>query len=629
MCIRDREVDNIILLSLRQIGCQIPEETAVLSEFSTEMLFSCCAKILRTIDDSLKFPKRIPSEETMSSRFRVCTNLATAVEKFGYTGDIGYNQFMYPNEKETRKILSFLLETMPKDEEEEAEEVLGPNAVRNRAILAALAEWAKRPWFPSHLATPYRKYCQLHTVPLEIPEDDASLEREAYHTQALALVTAQPSNKAHAIPSILETLSAQMGSEDLDLENDGQDLASSAKGLKSKGRISGAFKSAINSRGRTGNDQSIEDMLIGAGIKKGGRAPKSAFVHQTEFLQEKQTTGVNIAAAANLQLGTGGSESVSEEPVDAPDQPKQPSKEELQAEREKEVATLQETLSSFESAAANLQRSISKRKAQIRKLEMDLDHEEAESAQLHSEHRVTKRTFELLPEIEKNLQGLRQITGESGKKLMQLATEWEAHRKPLLDEYRTKKAELYSRRTDFDAKVAKIKEMRRQMKEMLRDLQNKEERYRALLEEYERLPKNLNRVTFISRISDMVGKVRKQNQIIDKHLADTRTLQLDINSTSDKLNRSYAATDARLFKDVGKDADSKELYRNVANIHQSFTDALDELEGMNRLAQEKYNLEANVKQLQELRLDLEQVTKDLGQVKSENKALVKKLGLKK
>eukprot|EP00656_Telonema_subtile_P045069 TRINITY_DN51336_c0_g1_i1.p1 TRINITY_DN51336_c0_g1~~TRINITY_DN51336_c0_g1_i1.p1 ORF type:complete len:313 (+),score=97.97 TRINITY_DN51336_c0_g1_i1:148-1086(+) len=306
-----------------------------------------------------------------------------------------------------------------------------------------------------------------------------------------------------------------------------------------------------------------------------------------------------------------------------------PSKEELQAEREKEVATLQETLSSFESAAANLQRSISKRKAQIRKLEMDLDHEEAESAQLHSEHRVTKRTFELLPEIEKNLQGLRQITGESGKKLMQLATEWEAHRKPLLDEYRTKKAELYSRRTDFDAKVAKIKEMRRQMKEMLRDLQNKEERYRALLEEYERLPKNLNRVTFISRISDMVGKVRKQNQIIDKHLADTRTLQLDINSTSDKLNRSYAATDARLFKDVGKDADSKELYRNVANIHQSFTDALDELEGMNRLAQEKYNLEANVKQLQELRLDLEQVTKDLGQVKSENKALVKKLGLKK
>ena len=32
---------------------------------------------------------------------------------------------------------------------------------------------------------------------------------------------------------------------------------------------------------------------------------------------------------------------------------------------------------------------------------------------------------------------------------------------------------------------------------MLRDLQNKEELYKMLLEEYERLPKNLNRVTLI------------------------------------------------------------------------------------------------------------------------------------
>merc|ERR1711865_1096842 len=119
--------------------------------------------------------------------------------------------------------------------------------------------------------------------------------------------------------------------------------------------------------------------------------------------------------------------------------------------------------------------------------EQDVEHEEEESQQLHSDHRVTKRTFELLPDIEKNLQGLRQITGESAKKLMQLASEWEAHRRPLLEEYRSKKAQLQSRRRDFDSKVARIKEMRRQMKAMLRDLQNKEELYKLLLEEFEKL----------------------------------------------------------------------------------------------------------------------------------------------
>ena len=58
---------------------------------------------------------------------------------------------------------------------------------------------------------------------------------------------------------------------------------------------------------------------------------------------------------------------------------------------------------------------------------------------------------------------------------------WEAHRKPLLEEYRQKKAQMHSRKSDFEAKVAKIKEMRRQMKNMLKDLQSKEEKYRALL----------------------------------------------------------------------------------------------------------------------------------------------------
>ena len=113
----------------------------------------------------------------------------------------------------------------------------------------------------------------------------------------------------------------------------------------------------------------------------------------------------------------------------------------------------------------------------------------------------------------------------------------------------------------------------------------------------------------------MVHKVRKQNKIIETHLVDTRTLQLDINATSEKLNRSYAATDARVYNDVERDNASKELYKNVANIHQLFTQALDELENVNKVEHEKYNLETNVNQLQEMRIDLQQVTKDLAQVR--------------
>ena len=46
--------------------------------------------------------RSLPSEEQMSSRFRVCTNLATAIKNLGYKDEISYNQFMYPNEKVRR-----------------------------------------------------------------------------------------------------------------------------------------------------------------------------------------------------------------------------------------------------------------------------------------------------------------------------------------------------------------------------------------------------------------------------------------------------------------------------------------------------------------------------------------------
>ena len=80
-----------------------------------------------------------------------------------------------------------------------------------------------------------------------------------------------------------------MGDGELtNLEEQGEGSGASSRrqgGNASKGKIAGAFRTARNPV-RPSNNESIEDMLIKAGLKKGsGGGPKSAFAHQTDFTQ--------------------------------------------------------------------------------------------------------------------------------------------------------------------------------------------------------------------------------------------------------------------------------------------------------------------------------------------------------
>lgn len=62
------------------------------------------------------FPERLPPN--MAARHRQCTAIANAVRELGYMGDMGYNQLLYPNEKDTRRLASWIVSKLPRPEEE-------------------------------------------------------------------------------------------------------------------------------------------------------------------------------------------------------------------------------------------------------------------------------------------------------------------------------------------------------------------------------------------------------------------------------------------------------------------------------------------------------------------------------
>nr|GEW19753.1 hypothetical protein [Tanacetum cinerariifolium] len=101
------ESQEILLNSLSSAGVPIPPELYSVNDLSPETLVSICGHSLRIITKSESFPVTLP--ESMADRFKMCTDLSSALENLGFIGDISFHKFLYPSEEDMYKLIRFLV----------------------------------------------------------------------------------------------------------------------------------------------------------------------------------------------------------------------------------------------------------------------------------------------------------------------------------------------------------------------------------------------------------------------------------------------------------------------------------------------------------------------------------------
>jgi len=303
-------------------------------------------------------------------------------------------------------------------------------------------------------------------------------------------------------------------------------------------------------------------------------------------------------------------------------------KERLQAE---ERAKLAEDLSRIESDVAQASQEIQNCVTLIRQLEARVLEEESKGAVLAQTYRVKKPAFELLADADNNIAQLKERSQVAAQRIYELATEWEAHRKPLFEQYRALKDAQLNKQDETKAKLEKIKEMRTHMKAMVEDIHQKEDHYKQLLEAYESLPKDITRAVYTRRILEIVKNVKKQKVDIDKILIDTRNLKKEINNVTDTLGRVFTVVDELIFQDanVKKDQTAIQAYKQVAAMDENFKKLQKVIEEAGSTKNNILNLEAKIEQIQ-LRtnsLNVDRLETDLTEIKEENKKLLVKLAV--
>ena len=141
-------------------------------------------------------------------------------------------------------------------------------------------------------------------------------------------------------------------------------------------------------------------------------------------------------------------------------------------------------------------------------------------------------------------------------------------RKPLVEKYRQAKADSENQESETTKLLEEIQLMRERMKEVADETRLKDDLYKQLVGEYERMSKDLSRVSYTRRMMEIVLNIQKQKEDIGKILGDTRQVQKEINQLTGKLERIFTITDEQVYKDARKDEARRTAYKLLASLRE-------------------------------------------------------------
>ncbi|XP_075345561.1 coiled-coil domain-containing protein 22 [Mycteria americana] len=593
------EVDKILIHSLRQAGTPVPPEVQSVRDLSPELVVEAAVRCLRAVRPALGAPLSPLLPPGISARFRLASDLAAACQELGFGGDVGYQTFLYSSEHDTRRLLLFLVEKLPRDESERGAEPPGKSGALLRAIGARIREQLGTPWVPPACRTPRLQRLQgtsrlypFATCPLVLPQSGGPPELQEYFGGAAPPVPAQPPVSARTPPALLETHAAQLSARhDWEAEWGGPGLASrlppqeyvGRKRLRARLRALEPLRQVCPPRPQGPPPGPLDPAWLqeafGAGGAGGGALPKGSRFTRTQHLTHEQDPQILLqqvqAAAETLH-------------------PSKSPEEDAGARQAGEEAALEETL-------ARLETEIEGCRGEVRDAQLSLTQAEAEVRQgrlalggREDALRLKARAVELLPDAQSNMAKLQLVVEASSRRIVSLAGQWERHRGPLLAEYRHLRALRDSAQLESSRRLSEIRTLHERSRSAADEARRKEELYKQLVAELEALPRDVSRAVYTQRILEIVGNIRKQKEEIGKILVDTRALQKEINSLVGKLERTFSVTDELLFKDAKRDEVVRKAYKYLAALHENCAQLIRTIEDTGTIQREIRDLEEQI-----------------------------------
>lgn len=621
--VRKRSLSGVLYDIFFSLFSNIPSNIKSIAEFDAPLFFHTASVCLSQYhlsrnDGQPRYPTKLPGGK--AQQFRVGTSMADDMKTMGYNGEVGYESFLYPSELSMKKLLRFLVDKLPKPENETRADSDSTQSTGGLVdIKRVLKQWTSQKWNPLGYAGAHQPaQFGIRTIPVSIPNSETSNKAAAeYYNQRQPIVAKQVPSFGSLFPSLLESHSLELVRK----ENIVDEFDRKQRNQEAMARIRNLVKGAF-----TGAQRAHEAYLASARMNgdlslfaanQGGVSGRSAFGRKEFFENDKtETSSAGIGGAG---VGVGGDQQSIEEREAA-----------LKAERERQLLELQSQLDELLQSQRTIDSKSDLLQTQTRQLENELSKLVLTSRELEDAYLVKKRTLDLLPDAANNLVELQKLVATSSTRLVELGKEWENHRIPLVNKLRRARQLFAERKEEIGQKIEMIKRIREEMKEKANDLREKEKLSKVLTDELNSLPKSINRQIYVKRIMDLMKNIDKQNAAIKAVLKDVKQVQKDINLTSESSKRSFAVADEVVFQSAKKnpkdDAMTK-TYKYVVTLREGFVELVAGVEQKGKIENEIMSLQTQIDDIEarNTNLNMERIQSDLAQVKAENKQLTAQL----
>ncbi|XP_061829279.2 coiled-coil domain-containing protein 22 isoform X1 [Nerophis lumbriciformis] len=648
------EVDKILIHALKQVGTELSEDIEGVKSFTSELIVEAVVRCIRVIDPGLgsALPTSLPPG--MSARFRVGMSLAQACQDIGYKGEIGYQTFLYSSETEIRSLLMFLVEKLPRESAEASDQPTGKSTILQRAIASAIKAQLGAPWLPPNCRLPLHGETQtsgvlysFHSQHLSVahcvkdPGNKPQKEIRDYQREFLPPVTAQLSHHASVVASILEQHTAELSAaQEWDNEWNSQGLLSrltpqdyrARKRTRLRKRIeeqlrSVALPSAESAFGALGSTSDLSDILQAF---KGSASSDHILTKGSHFSHSQKFTFTQVHNDSQLMcLHTIHHKCVfvcEQEVETAPSAVRQTDVDKHQSQQE-ELASLQHQFQQLCSDVDQLTTDMKHMRVTNAQVLDEMKQRELQNREEEEKMQVKKKSIDLLPDAENNLLKLQGLVEASAKRVVSLASQWEKHRAPLIDQHRRLKEICSHQDMESSRKLSEIKVLHDKIRVSTEEAKQKEEIYKQLVSQLENLPKDVSRAAYTQRILEIVSNIKKQKEEITKILCDTKELQKEINSLTGKLDRTFAVTDELVFKDAKKDESVRKSYKYLAALHENCSQLIQTIEDTGTILREIRDLEEQIETENSNKTvaNLERIVEDYKAIRQENSALAAKV----
>ncbi|XP_029362198.1 coiled-coil domain-containing protein 22 [Echeneis naucrates] len=624
------EVDKILIHALKQVGTEVSEEINSVQQFSSELIVEAVVRCIRVIEPGLGSTLSTSLPPGMSARFRVGMSLAQACQDIGYKGEIGYQTFLYSNEPEIRSLLMCLVEKLPRESAETSDQPTGKSVVLQRAIATAIKSQLAVPWLPQncrrllHIETQGPEALHnFHTQPLSLPNCTKGpgkkqlKEMTDYQRDILPPLTSQPSHHVSLVASILEQHTAELSTAQ-EWENE----------WKSQGLLSCLSPQEYCAWKLSRLRKRIEEQLRSAALP----SPESVFggprstSDLSELLETFRAPSDHILTKGthftHTQKFTFTQESA---PVTSIHSRHQSDSDALH--QEEELASLQQQLQQLCNDVTQLTADMKHMSVTNTQVLSELKQREQGNSEKEEKMQVKKKTVDLLPDADNNLLKLQAQVEAGANRMVNLASQWEKHRAPLISEHRRLKEICSNRDLESSRKLSEIKSLHDKICVSTEEARKKEEMYKQLVTELENLPQDVSRSAYTQRILEIISNIKKQKEEITKILSDTKELQKEINSLTGKLDRTFAVTDELIFKDAKKDESVRKSYKYLAALHENCNHLIQTIEDTGTILREIRDLEEQIEAENGKKTvaNLERILEDYKAIRQENAALAAKV----